>query len=194
MASQCANGMNLEIETKVKVESLEEIAVRLTDLGGQMECELLQVDTYFDDTSETLLASDCGLRLRRQKAGAGENLFLTYKGPRQKTRFKSRQEIEIEVSDFAPAVELLTALGYEKALVFEKRRQVWQLPDCTVCLDELPLLGSFVEIEAPGEEHITESLRKLQLADLGHINESYAHLMRSRLNELSPGQMEVFFH
>ncbi len=186
--------MNLEIETKVKVESLEEIAVRLTDMGGQMDCELLQVDTYFDNAEQTLFASDCGLRLRKQIAGEGQKLFLTYKGPKQKSPFKSRPEMEIEVSDFAPAVELLAALGYEKTLVFEKRRQLWQLSDSAVCLDELPLLGNFIEIEASSEQAVADTLRKLQLADLPHINESYARLMRSRLNKLGTGRMEAFFH
>jgi len=185
--------MNIEIEAKIKVESLEEIVVRLADMGGQMECDLLQVDTYFDDTGETLLASDCGLRLRKQSTGEGQKIILTYKGPRQKTSFKSRAEIEIEVSDFAHSVQLLAALGYEKALVFEKRRQVWQLPDSAVCLDELPLVGSFIEIEASSEQAVADTLRKLQLADFPHINESYAHLVRSRLNKLSPGRMEAFF-
>ena len=186
--------MNIEIETKVKVESLGEIAVRLSDVGGQLECELSQVDTYFDDAAETLFASDCGLRLRRQIIGDSESIILTYKGPRQEARFKSRQEIEIDVSDFEVAAELLAALGYEKALVLEKRRQVWRLADCAVCLDELPLLGSFVEIEAPGEQQITDILEKMELAHLGHINESYAQLMRAKLAELGSGKMEAFFN
>jgi predicted adenylyl cyclase CyaB len=185
--------MMLEIETKVKVKSLGELADRLTGLGEKMECELLQVDTYFDDADHTLLESDRGLRLRQQVTGEGQKVILTYKGPRQEARFKSRPEIEIEVSDFELAAELLTALGYEKALVFEKRRQVWQLPDSVVCLDELPLLGNFVEIEASGERAVADTLRKLQLAELPHINESYAHLIRSRLNELGPGRREAFF-
>jgi adenylate cyclase class IV len=67
------------------------------------------------------------------------------------------------------------------------------MSECVVCLDELPLLGSFVEIEALGEEPITESLRKLQLADLGHINESYAHLIRAKLAEIGSDKPEAFF-
>jgi len=185
--------MSLEIEAKVKVESLEEIAERLTALGGALQYELLQADTYFDDAGRTLLASDCGLRLRRQKGRAGEKVLLTYKGPRQKTHFKSRDEIEIEVSDFASAVELLTAVGYQKALVFEKRRQVWHFLESTVCLDELPLLGSFLEIEASSEQAVADTLRELDLADMRHISESYAHLISAKLNELGPDQMEAFF-
>jgi adenylate cyclase class 2 len=185
--------VNIEIETKVKVESLDEIAVRLSDVGGQLECELSQADTYFDDAEGTLFASDCGLRLRRQIIGDSESIILTYKGPRQDARFKSRQEIEIEVSDFEVAAQLLTALGYEKALVFEKRRQVWRLADCEVCFDELPLLGSFVEIEAPGESQIGDVLEKMELVHLGHVNESYAQLMREKLVELGSDKKEAFF-
>ena len=185
--------MNIEIETKVKVESLDELAVRLSDVGGQLECELSQVDTYFDDAEETLFASDCGLRLRRQIIGDSESIILTYKGPRQEARFKSRQEIEIDVSDFEVAAELLAALGYEKSLVFEKRRQVWRLADCAVCLDELPLLGSFVEIEASGEHQIADALDKMKLAHLPHVNESYAQLMREKLVELGSDKKEAFF-
>ncbi|HIJ71527.1 MAG TPA: class IV adenylate cyclase [Planctomycetes bacterium] len=185
--------MSLEIEAKVKVESLKEIADRLAAIGGQLQYDLLQTDTYFDDADHALLAYDCGLRLRRQKGRAGEKVLLTYKGPRQKTRFKSRDEIEIEVSDFATAVELLTALGYQKTLEFDKRRQVWRFLESTVCLDELPLLGSFLEIEASSEQTVADTLRKMELADMPHISESYAHLIRARLNELSPDQMEAFF-
>jgi adenylate cyclase class 2 len=185
--------MSVEIETKIKVESLDEIAVRLDALGAKLLYEVSQADTYFDDAAETLFASDCGLRLRKQVDGKNQKIILTYKGPRQKSHFKSRTEIEIEVSDFEVVAELLAALGFKKTLVFEKRRRVWQMSECVVCLDELPLLGSFVEIEALGEEPITESLRKLQLADLGHINESYAHLIRAKLDEIGSDKPEAFF-
>ncbi len=185
--------VNIEIETKVKVESLDEIAVRLDALGAKLLYELSQTDTYFDDAAQTLFASDCGLRLRKQATGQGQKVILTYKGPRQKSHFKSRTEIEIEVSDFEVAAQLLAALGFKKSLVFEKKRRLWQMSDCVVCLDELPLLGSFVEIEAPGEEPIAEALLKLQLADMGHINESYAHLIRAKLDEIGSDKREAFF-
>ena len=185
--------MNIEIETKIKVESLDEIAVRLDALGAKLLYELSQADTYFDDAAQTLFASDCGLRLRKQTDGKNQKIILTYKGPRQKSHFKSRTEIEIEVSEFEVAAELLNALGFKKSLVFEKRRWVWQMSNCVVCLDELPLLGSFIEVEAPGEEPIAESLLKLQLADMPHINESYAHLLRAKLAEIGSDKREAFF-
>ena len=49
-----------------------------------------------------------------------------------------------------------------------------------VCLDELPLLGCFVEIEGPGEEKIAAAAEKLKLAQSEHINDSYALMVARR--------------
>jgi adenylate cyclase class 2 len=185
--------VNIEIETKIKVESLDEIAVRLEGLGAKSLYDVSQVDTYFDDQAGTLFASDCGLRLRQQSSGKDQKVFLTYKGPRQQTRLKSRSEIELKVSDFEATAQLLVALGYKKILVFEKKRRAWQMSECVVCLDELPLLSSFVEIEAPSEELIDEALQKLHLADMDHINEGYAHLIRAKLAQRGSDELEAFF-
>ena len=94
-----------------------------------------------------------GLRLRtnHDSATGTETHIITWKGPRQPGALKSREEVELTVTDPADAALLLEKLGYVKVLTFEKRRQSWQLGGCKVELDELPLLGSFVEVEGPGE-------------------------------------------
>jgi len=84
-------------------------------------------------------------------------------------------------------------LGYEKALIFEKKREIWQLDNCRVCLDELPLLGSFVEIEGADEERITRLQEKLGLGDVLHIPRSYATLMREELERKGISRREIFF-
>lgn len=185
--------MNIEIETKLKVESLDEITARLVELGGRLQDRVCEVDSYFDDAGGSLIKSDRGLRLRQRISEANEKIILTYKGPREEARFKSRQEIETELSDSTAMVELLAALGYKKILVFEKKRCLWRMDDCAVCLDELPLLGNFVEIEGPDEEKIAEVAKKLKLSHLPHINESYAILMRDKLTESGSEKSEAFF-
>ena len=85
----------------------------------------------------------------------------------------------------------LAAIGYKKALAFQKKRQVWRLDRCEVALDCLPLLGSFVEIEGPDENKIAGVQKKLGLADLRHIPESYAVLMERKLRELGRDDAEV---
>jgi adenylate cyclase class IV len=78
----------------------------------------------------------------------------------------------------------LAAIGYKKTLLFQKKRRVWWLDRCEVALDRLPLLGSFVEIEGPNEKAIAGVQKKLGLADLPHIPESYASLMERKLRKL----------
>jgi adenylate cyclase class 2 len=185
--------MRTEIEAKLKVDSLQEIAEKLDGLGAEFLEEQLQTDYHFDDANRTLQKTDRCLRLRRQLVNESERFFLTYKGAKEKSSFKKRQEIEIEVGDGDSAEKLLLLLGYNKALVFEKKRRIWQFGNCVVALDQLPLIGSFVEIEGPDERKITDVQRSLGLSRLSHIKKSYAALIRARLHELGKEQREVFF-
>jgi len=184
--------MHTEIEAKLKVDSPKEVERKLADVGAGFCEEQFQTDTYFDDAEGSLKSSDRALRVRRQRTGRKEKTFLTYKGPKQKDDFKKRQEIEIEIGDADSAEELLSALGYEKALVFEKRRRMWCLDECVVSLDELPLLGGYVEIEGPGGKSIAGVQSKLGLSDLPHVVESYACLIQQKLREMGKDQKQVF--
>jgi len=183
--------MYTEIEAKLKLDSLEEVKSKLAELSAEFLAEQLQKDYYFDDANSELTKTDKCLRLRRQLTGDNVKVSLTYKGAKEKGRFKRRQEIEIEVADLDSAAKLLSALGYEKVLVIEKKRRTWQLDECSVALDELPLLGDFVEIEGPDEGKIADVQRNLGLANLPHIGESYALLVTEKLRELGVEQKEA---
>ncbi len=176
--------MRAEIEAKLKVDSLEEIKRKLTEVGAEFLEEQLQIDNYFDDANRALTKTDRCLRLRRMLVGENERFFLTYKGAKEKNEFKKRQEIEIEVEDGNSAQKLLLLLGYNKALAFEKKRRIWRFGGCKVALDELPLLGFFLEIEGPDSEKIADVQRSLGLSELPPILESYASLMEEKLRQL----------
>jgi adenylate cyclase class 2 len=184
--------MSVEIEAKLKVDSLEEIERKLTEAGAEFEQEQLQTDYHFDDAKRTLQKTDRCLRLRRQLVNDSERFFLTYKGAKEKSSFKKRQEIEIEIADGDSVLNLFSALGYEKVLTIEKKRFTWHLGDCVVALDQLPLIGSFVEIEGPDEQKIAVVQKSLGLSRLPHIRESYAALIRAKLTEFGKEQKEVF--
>ena len=185
--------MGVEIEAKLKVEELGEIAERLSKLGAEYLQERLQRDVYFDSLDSSLRKSDLGLRLRWQKTEGSERIFLAYKGAREDDKFKKRTEVEIEVSDIDLTERLLGAIGFGKVLAFEKRRRVWRLGGCEVCLDELPLLVGFVEIEGPDDDKIAEVQGCLCLAELEHIKDSYATLMDAKLSESGGVEKEAFF-
>jgi len=173
--------MCTEIEAKLKVDSLQEIKSRLAELGAEFLEEQLQTDYFFDEADKPLIKADKCLRLRRQQTGDGVKFLLTYKGARKKSRFKKKEEIEIELRDVASTESILSALGWKRVLVFGKKRQLWRLGECEVALDELPSLGTFVEIEGPNDRKIAEVQKNLGLSDLPHIPESYPALMEKKL-------------
>jgi adenylate cyclase, class 2 len=185
--------MYIEIEAKLKVDSFKGIEKKLKTLGAEFLRERLHTDAYFDDAKSSLRKSDSALRLRHQLIGKKDQIVITYKGPRRKGRFKQRQEIQFEVSDAELAEMFLAAIGYKKTLVYQKKRRAWHYRDCEIALDELPLLGKFVEIEGPGEKKIAAVQKKLGLEDLPHIHESYAVLMRKMQRLLGREGNRVFF-
>lgn len=180
--------MDTEIEAKLKVDSLKEVTERLTQLRAEFLQEQIQTDYYFDDADRSLTRTDRCLRLRHLVAGGKEKFLLAYKGARERRRPKKRAEIEIEIEDGDSTKRLFSQLGYETALVVEKKRCIWRLGQCEVALDELPLLGSFVEIEGPEEGNISAVQEKLGLAHLPHIAETYACLVAKKLGQRNSGQ------
>ncbi len=174
----------MEIEAKLKVDSLNEIAERLETEDAEFVAKLRQTDSYFDLPDHILCKNDRGLRLRRQVAGQTEKIILTYKGKKQKHKFKKREEIEVEVSDAGSAEKIILAIGFEKIVIVEKERTIWKLNNCEVCLDEVALLGSFIEIEGPDEQNIEEVQKRLGLAQLPHTVKSYSNMVRKKLHHL----------
>jgi len=179
--------MGVEIEAKLKVDSLEQIEQRLGELDCEFVEEQLHTDHFFDGRGSLLTRTDRGLRLRRQITAEGERYFLTYKGAKEKGPYKKRREIEIEIQGPDSARELLSELGFKEILVFEKRRRVWRFGGCEVALDHLSSLGSFVEIEGPDEEGIAEVQKNLGLGDLPHIPHSYASMVYKQMCEEESG-------
>ena len=176
--------MHIEIEAKLKVNSLPKVARKLKSSRAEFLGERLQNDTYLDDSRGTMRKTDSALRIRRQFVRGREQVVITLKGPMKKGRFKRRREIEFAVGDGNLAEKFLEVLGFKKAIIVKKKRQEWRLGGCLIALDELPILGSFVEIEGPGEKKIAAVQKKLGLADLPHIPKSYANLMIRKLRKV----------
>jgi adenylate cyclase class 2 len=182
----------VEIEAKLKIDSLDEVLARLAEYGEPMISETIQTDYYFDTPGRELTQRDQCIRLRSEKAETDERLILTYKGAQQAYDYKKRQEVNVEVKDTDAVEHLLGALGYVRALAFNKRRRTWQIDDCEVALDELPLIGVFVEIEGPDSDAIACVQRRLGLTEMPHIGDSYATQIAQEMSRLGLAQKEVF--
>ena len=184
--------MHAEIEAKLKVDSLETVARKLAECGASFVCETIQTDRYYDTADREMTRTDRALRLRADRTGGRERFILAYKGPKEQDDYKKRAEVEIEVSEADATEVLLGALGYSKALAFNKRRRLYELQGCEVALDELPLLGAFVEIEGPDSDTIARVQAMLGLSDVSHVMASYACLIDERLSQLAVQTREVY--
>jgi len=175
--------MKHEIEAKIKVDSLAPYEALLKNLGAAGGSPIREIDTYYASRTHTSIGSDCALRLRKVLHPDGEKYILTYKGPRSSSLFKSRPEAQTELADYQAAQSILSALGLTAQLTFEKMRSVWTLDKCEICLDDVPPLGQFVEIEGPDEAAINAILSKLHLDGKYHISEGYSKMMAQLMNE-----------
>jgi len=185
----------IEIEAKIKVGSLKQIEGLLENAEAKFFGESVQRDRFFDNSQKMLKEHGSGLRLRIETSQAGKRALLTLKGPKQQNRFKARKENEIEISadDIIKVEDMLSGLGFSKFFEYEKKRQLWELNECFVCLDSVPLLGDFVEVEGPGEDKIEAVIGKLGLSGNEHINTGYAKLLKQKLKELGAKTDKVEF-
>ncbi len=184
--------MNTEIEAKLKVDSWEPVERRLAEGGASLVRETTQTDVYFDTANQELTRTDRCLRLRNERVDAHERLVLAYKGAKEPDDYKKRVEVELEVNDAAATEALLNGLGYQQALAFNKRRRLWHLQGCEVALDELPLLGRFVEIEGPDSGTIARVQAQLGLSNVPHTKDSYASLIDEALRRRGDDRRAVY--
>lgn len=177
------------------VADLDDVRARLRELGAEPRRRVFETNTFFDTEDRSLLASDQGLRLRRNvdRDTSAEEHVITYKGPRQQGPLKSREEVELTVANSEAAVLLLERLGFARMLSFEKRRESWRLGGCKVELDELPHLGSFVEVEGPAEQPVMAVREQLGLVDRPIIRSSYIALLMGHLQERGRATKVVTF-
>lgn len=175
--------MPVELEAKLRVADLLAVRQRLRAAGASEDGDVLETNAFFDTPDRALLARDSGLRLRTSRSmwQPEDRHVVTFKGPRKPGAVKAREEIEFAVSDVSAARRLVEALGYRLDLSFEKRRSTWSLGECEVVLDELPLIGSFVEIEGPDVASIEAVRRTLGLEDEPLLTDSYAAMLSAEI-------------
>jgi adenylate cyclase class 2 len=132
-----------ETEVKFHLRSLQRFQKRLLDSGAQpLVSRTYERNLRFDTAQGDLQRAGRLLRLRGDRGNR-----LTFKQDRRlEGGATTRTEIEVEVSDFGAAQQLLEALDYRVVFVYEKYRSTYRLGAAEVMLDELPF-GNFVEIE-----------------------------------------------
>lgn len=146
----------LEIEVKFRIGETEPYEERLTKLGAKLIESGLERNIKFRGNG-----IEKRKELLRLRTYGGKCLITHKRKPKKAPKhLKVREETEILVDSCENAMKILEYLGYEKSWIYEKKRQVWVLDGVEVLIDELPLIGNFIEIEG-SEEEIISTAKKL---------------------------------
>ena len=148
-------GTNREIEVKLPVKNLPEMAEQLRRIGAADRGRVFEENTLYDTPGGNLRSTGRLLRLRVEAAANGRcRALLTSKAPVRQSRgerlkppkHKERLEREVTVGDPRRAVHLLKATGLRPSFRYEKYRTSFRLSGLHLDLDETPL-GDFLELE-----------------------------------------------
>lgn len=166
--------MPVEIEKKYRLSKnqRDEVLARLPQIGATRKGEDFEVNTLY--SGESLEVGRSVLRLRR----IGKLGILTFKQRfPSNSDIKHQREDETRVDDPDAMEAILEALGFEPALVYEKRRETWTLGKTEIVIDELPF-GLFMEIEG-AEPDIREIESKLAIKRLRTEPATYPQLTQT---------------
>jgi len=162
--------MSRETEVKFRVADFAAVRRALRKAGAGYLQTVVQTDRYYDTPDRSLLKSDRGIRirmvrcLRSARGPIDDRPQLTYKGPGDPhSTAKIRPEIQTRADSPEVVEKILGTCGLVMTLSVQKRRATYRLGRCTVELDELPLIGRFVEIEGPDEGAVLSAARRLGL-------------------------------
>ncbi len=165
--------MAVETEVKIRLDSAERGRALLSACGltqsGEREFEWNRV---YDTPDQRLRGSGQLIRIRK----AGGRQILTYKGKPDASIHKTREELEISVSDADLLAEILQRLGYAAGFVYEKYRTEYQATGEAghVLLDETPI-GTFLELEGDAE-WIDHMAIRLGFSKQDYVTSSYGRL------------------
>ena len=162
-------------ETEIKLAVADARAARgmLRAAGfGISKRRVFETNAVFDTPEMSMRRAATMLRVRQ----AGGVATITYKGPAEVGRHKSREELELEISDASTMRAILERLGLGPVFRYEKYRTEYRQPGRAgvATLDETPV-GVYLELEGT-PTWIDRAARKLGFAETEYITASYARL------------------
>jgi adenylate cyclase class 2 len=162
-----------EIEIKLCVTSAAAARRILKAAGFRVLRSRVFEKNYVLDTPDLKLRQARSLLRVRQ---AGRRATLTYKLSTTPSKYKSLEELEIEISDASLIRSILERLGFHCVFRYEKHRTEYAQPGTKgiVTLDETPI-GCYLEVEG-APRWIDRTARALGFGESDYINTGYGRL------------------
>jgi adenylate cyclase class 2 len=133
--------------------------------------KVFERNTVFDTPDRSISRSGRLLRIRQ----AGKRVTLTYKGPPDRSRHKSREELETEVSDAQAMGAILERLGFKPVFRYEKYRTEYKQRGSGIATLDVTPIGVFLELEGP-PRWVDTIAHRMGFREADYITTSYARL------------------
>lgn len=148
----------LEIELKVRVDSLEPIRQNLLARHAEFLGKQHEHDIYYNAPHRDFGSTDEALQYGSTNGPA----LITYKGKKlRELGLKAREELNTTVESGEVFEQILDRLGFKKVTEVNKWRENYRLEDASFALDLVEGLGTFVEIEIMAENTRTHATGKI---------------------------------
>jgi adenylate cyclase, class 2 len=185
---QMTTNAGVETEIKIRVGEVEEIEARLRVRGfEEVVGRSFECNTVWDTPERMLKASGEIVRLRDTHG----THVLTYKGKAETSKYKSREELEAELTGTQAVTRIFERLGLRPMFRYEKYRTEFRRDNGAgvVTVDETPI-GNFIELEGP-PEWIDATAEELGFSDADFSTKSYGALYIEHCVErgLTPSHM-----
>ncbi|MGA9087131.1 MAG: class IV adenylate cyclase [Methanoregula sp.] len=140
----------LEIELKVRVDSLDLLRQNLKDRHAEFLGQQHEHDIYYNAPHRDFGSTDEALRVRYTK----DHAVITYKGKKlPELGLKAREELNTAVESGEVFEAILDRLGFTKTAEVNKWRENYRLENASFALDRVEGLGTFAEIEIMAEDN-----------------------------------------
>ncbi|MFA5878510.1 MAG: class IV adenylate cyclase [Candidatus Staskawiczbacteria bacterium] len=190
--------MNVEIEIKIAVESLDKVRARVLTVGKLVK-SINQIDEYYIPSHRDFFAQKPHptewLRIRTNP----DKVIFEYDKSINKNASGEQEcaeEYETEISSPEEFRKILAFLDFKKVITVDKQREYWNCGDLEVALDNVKDLGCFIEVEAKGNFKDNGEAKKacfnfleelgIQNARTVQINKGYPVLVLERISASSP--------
>ena len=146
-----------EIEVKILEIDVVEIRKKLLDMGAEKIFDGEVHAIAFDFPDERLHKDGGFVRVRR----VGDKVEFCYKGKKEDSEFKTREEIEVNTSGFKDTIKILEKIGLAQYHEAIKNRESYKIGNVRFEIDSWENIPHFLEIEAPTEEQVKEYVERL---------------------------------
>jgi predicted adenylyl cyclase CyaB len=179
----------MEVESKVKVASLEKLKQQLIKMGAVFGEQKTQEDQYFyrDDVLDKVKGPGSSIvRIRKSS-----KCYLTSKT--FTNQLGAWEEHEIVIENPEELRKLLIKVGFVPVLDIIKKRQTGRLNEYELCLDDIKDYGTYLEVSLDSDEKetarkkILELLNKLGFKESDIDHRSYAEVMLGNKGEKYQG-------